>query len=67
LEAVYYLNGAIYCVRRGVLLEQHSLWGKKTLAYIMPRNRSANIDSWLDVRMAECLLEQAEKQDGRSL
>lgn len=56
LPAAFYLNGAVYCVRRDVLLEQDSLWGKKTLAYVMPAERSVNVDSLLDVKLAECLL-----------
>ena len=58
LEPVYSLNGAVYCVRRTVLLEQMSLWGKKTLAYLMPAERSVNIDNPLDIKMAECILDQ---------
>jgi CMP-N-acetylneuraminic acid synthetase len=56
LTPVFYLNGAIYCVRRDVLLNGNSLWGKKTLAYVMPAERSVNIDTLLDFKLAECLL-----------
>lgn len=56
LPPVYYLNGAIYCVRRQVLLQQNSLWGGKTLAYMMPADRSVNIDEPSDVRLAEYML-----------
>lgn len=56
LPPTFYLNGAVYCTRRAVLLEQDSLWGTKTLAYIMPAERSVNIDSPLDVRLAELTL-----------
>ena len=56
LPSAFYLNGAIYCVRREILLDHESLWGKKTLAYVMPAERSVNIDSPLDVKLAECLL-----------
>lgn len=52
----FYLNGAIYCVRREVLLNHESLWGKKTLAYFMPPERSVNIDGILDVKLAEYVL-----------
>jgi CMP-N-acetylneuraminic acid synthetase len=59
LPPAFYLNGAIYCVRRAVLLGQESMWGKKTLAYVMPAERSVNIDSTLDIQRAECLLRGA--------
>ena len=53
---VFFLNGAIYCVRRSILLERESLWGTKTLPYVMPPERSANIDSMIDLKLAESLL-----------
>src|SRR5262249_41567009 len=53
---VFFLNGAIYCVRRSVLLEDETLWGRRTLPYIMPPERSANIDSIVDLKLAESLL-----------
>jgi CMP-N,N'-diacetyllegionaminic acid synthase len=56
LPPTFCLNGAIYCTRRAVLIERGSLWGKRTLAYIMPAERSVNIDSLLDLKLAECLL-----------
>jgi CMP-N-acetylneuraminic acid synthetase len=56
LPPVYYLNGAIYCARRYVVSEENSLWGKKTLAYVMPAERSVNIDSALDIRLAESII-----------
>ena len=56
LEPVYCLNGAVYCMWREVLFEQKSLWGKKTVAYVMPAERSVNIDSRLDLMLAEKIL-----------
>jgi CMP-N,N'-diacetyllegionaminic acid synthase len=56
LDPVYRLNGAVYCVRTQVLLEQNSLWGKTTLAYIMPPERSINIDNQIDLMLAELIL-----------
>jgi CMP-N,N'-diacetyllegionaminic acid synthase len=56
LQPVFYLNGAVYCVRRNALLDDESLWGKKTLAYVMPAERSVNIDVLVDVRLAESVL-----------
>jgi len=56
LPAAYFLNGAVYCARRAVLLEKDSFWGTKTLAYVMPAQRSVNIDTPLDLRVAELML-----------
>jgi CMP-N,N'-diacetyllegionaminic acid synthase len=56
LPPTFYLNGAVYCVRRNILAENDSLWGNKTLAYIMPAERSVNIDTGLDLKFTEVLL-----------
>jgi CMP-N-acetylneuraminic acid synthetase len=39
-----------------VPLESGSLWGRKTLAYVMPPACSVNIDSLVDLRVAESML-----------
>lgn len=56
LPPVYQLNGAIYVTRRKVLLEEESLLGKHTLPYIMPQERSIDIDTPIDFKIAEIIL-----------
>jgi CMP-N-acetylneuraminic acid synthetase len=56
LPPVYFLNGAVYATRANVLREAGSLWGAETGALIMPLERSVNIDSILDVALAEVFL-----------
>jgi CMP-N-acetylneuraminic acid synthetase len=56
LPSAYAVNGAIYCVRREVLTEQKSFWGAVAVPYVMPAERSVNIDRPLDLRFAEFLL-----------
>jgi CMP-N-acetylneuraminic acid synthetase len=56
LPPVYIRNGAVYAVRRQVVMEQNSLIGQVSRPYIMPEERSVNIDSRLDMLMAEILL-----------
>lgn len=56
LPPVYIRNGAIYVVRRDVLMEKNSMVGKVSRPYIMPTERSVNIDSQLDLILAEILL-----------
>ena len=53
LPPVYIVNGAIYATRRDVLLIDSSFIGEKCLPYIMPRNRSVNIDNIEDFIIAE--------------
>ena len=61
--AVYLRNGAIYAVRREVLLEQHSLYGNDIRAYVMPYRRSVNIDTLFDFSLAEFMLAHPEEED----
>ncbi|MBC9784429.1 acylneuraminate cytidylyltransferase family protein [Heliobacterium chlorum] len=56
LAKSYSLNGAIYIAERDWLLEQKSFLGKQTGAFIMPRERSFDIDSELDFMLCEFAL-----------
>jgi CMP-N-acetylneuraminic acid synthetase len=58
LPPVYIRNGAIYAVKRNVVIEQNSMVGKISRPYIMPEERSINVDSPLDFLLAEILLRQ---------
>lgn len=51
----YKRNGAIYLTRRSVL-ESGELRGRRQRAYVMPPERSVNIDAPLDLVVAETLL-----------
>lgn len=57
----YQRNGAIYMVRRDRLLENR-LYGDKIRPYIMPDDRSVDIDTHLDFKLAETLLEERGKE-----
>jgi CMP-N,N'-diacetyllegionaminic acid synthase len=54
----YMRNGAIYLTRRDVIMEQNSIWGSFIRPYIMPPERSLNIDSELDFKLCELLLNE---------
>ena len=56
LPVYYRLNGALYIVRTQCLTEPMDWYGDKSFAYIMPRERSIDIDSELDFKMAEFML-----------
>lgn len=58
LKPVYIRNGAIYAVKRDVLINQNSFKGKTCRPFIMPPERSVNIDDWLDLQLAEILLKK---------
>lgn len=57
----YMRNGAVYLVRREVLLNG-SMWGDRIRPYEMPEHRSVCVDSEMDLRLANLL---ARENDGR--
>lgn len=56
LPPVYIVNGAIYATKRDVFMNQNTFKGSKCLPYIMPDERSANIDKITDFLTAEYFL-----------
>src|SRR3990172_1714546 len=54
----YIRNGAIYLTRRQILIESSSLWGEVILPYVMPHERSINIDNEIDLKLVEILMEE---------
>ena len=56
LPPVYQLNGAIRVIKRNILLEEERMAGDNTLAYIMPQERSIDIDTPIDFKIAELIL-----------
>jgi CMP-N,N'-diacetyllegionaminic acid synthase len=60
LPRAYSLNGAIYLNRRESLLEERVFVPPGTLPYVMPRERSMDIDSLWDWQVAEWVLEHGD-------
>jgi CMP-N-acetylneuraminic acid synthetase len=59
LPPVFMVNGALYATRRDVLVYQNTFQGNRCLGYVMPPERSINIDCALDFVIAEHFLKQA--------
>lgn len=59
LPPVQVLNGAVYVSRVDVLRQHRSFVVDGTLAYRMPRRRSVDIDTELDLKLTEWLLQDA--------
>ncbi len=57
LPVFYRLNGAIYLGDVDYLKKEKGFWGSGTFAHIMPRERSVDIDSLLEFKLAEILLQ----------
>lgn len=57
LPPVHIVNGAIYATRRDVLLERGTFKGDHCLPFLMPPERSVNVDAPVDFLVAEHHLE----------
>jgi N-acylneuraminate cytidylyltransferase len=59
LPPTFYLNGAIYAAQTDWFLKNKSFLTAETIAYIMPRARSIDVDTEYDLRLAEWMLADA--------
>ena len=60
-EGNYYrINGAIYIARLPGFKQDRSLYRKESYAYIMPSERSVDIDTEFDFRFADFLFQKDE-------
>jgi len=54
----YIRNGSIYSMRRDMLEKKIRYGTEKSLAYVMPRERTVNIDEPMDLEIARILMEK---------
>ena len=52
----YRVNGAVYFVRVAAFFENMHLYRNGSVAYVMPQDRSTDIDTELDFKIAEVIL-----------
>jgi len=60
LPKVYLPNGAVYVGRPDWIREHRTFIGEGTLGYVMPRSRSVDIDTELDLTICDLLLQKGE-------
>jgi N-acylneuraminate cytidylyltransferase/CMP-N,N'-diacetyllegionaminic acid synthase len=60
LPPAFSLNGAIYLAGYDQLRNSQSFIDKNTVAYLMPNERSVDIDDYFDWRIAEMLLKERQ-------
>ena len=58
LEPCFIRNGAIYSMKRDTIVLHCSRWGNVIRPYIMPEERSVNIDTTMDLKLAEQLISE---------
>ena len=56
LRSVYELNGAMYLANTGWLIKNRELIGPETLGYVMPVERSVDLDTPMDWQWVEFLI-----------
>ena len=61
LPPVFAINGALYLVRRDVLLAQKTFYANPTYAYLMPAERSLDIDTPWHLHLADLILSNRGK------
>lgn len=62
LPKIYIRNGAIYIAKTTVIYERNSFRGDDCIAYIMPPERSINIDDPIDWIVAEILMRERRRE-----
>jgi len=58
LPKVYIRNGSIYISKRDLILKNKTFAKTKSLAYVMPKERSINIDNKVDFYLAKLFLKE---------
>jgi CMP-N,N'-diacetyllegionaminic acid synthase len=56
LPPAFELNGAIYLVKREVLIESKTFYTDRTFAYVMPHERAVDVDDSWDLYLADLIL-----------
>lgn len=65
LPVFYRINGAIYMMKASLLAQaETALYGEGTYAYIMPKQRSIDIDDEFDFVIAEAIIEKLGQKIG---
>lgn len=55
LPTYYRINGALYIANIDYFTHMESIYGRRTFAYVMPGERSVDVDTEFDFKIAEAL------------
>ena len=67
LPPLYTLNGAIYLARRDILIDYEVWYTSRTYGYIMPEDRSLDINNPWDLYLANLILQDKKKNSEKDL
>jgi CMP-N,N'-diacetyllegionaminic acid synthase len=62
LPVAYKRSGAVYAIKRDLIMEKNELYGEYTVGHIVPKDRSIDIDSPFDWLKAEYMLNNLKKK-----
>ena len=65
LPLVYQENGAVYVTWTAVIREQNSIWGRRARPYVMDAESSVDVDTDLDLILAETILSTRKDTEER--
>ncbi len=65
LPVVYQENGAVYVTWTSVLRDHNSIWGRRTRPFLMDADSSVDIDTDLDLILAETILSTRKRSEGK--
>lgn len=63
LPVYYRINGAVYLVDVDYLMNEGELYGQQSYAYIMPKERSVDIDDLFDLLLVETYMRQSSNRE----
>jgi len=63
LTSTYTRNGAVYAFRQEIFLETRNVYGATVTPYIMPAERSVNIDDMSDWQLAESIIHTSFREN----
>ena len=64
LPKLYLRDGSVYVTRRDVLMNDNSFKGRDCRAWLMPIERSCNVDTPFDLFLVECMLQNPSLRTG---
>jgi len=55
----FQVNGAVYVTSKNMIMNHNTIFGKKISAYVMPQERSVDLDTMVDFKLAEILMKKS--------
>lgn len=63
LPELYVPNGAIYLARRNLIIDQRTLYSEHTYAYVMPDERSIDVDEYWQLQLVDLIFQANRGQN----